>query len=141
LGDPGRQSRCCYGRHALAGKLQGAEDKAAEVPITKKLVLFGCCAAETMVHVEPQGSPNRVVKERRPFLLVLYDKNCVCKLQSIEEDKAQRNKRRAGDYMEFSAKGPLCEQYRLATGGLVARLDHKVKCTFFAAISMTVDTT
>jgi hypothetical protein len=94
-----------------------------------------------MVHVEPQGSPNRVVKERRPFLLVLYNKNCVCKLQSIEKDKAQRNKRSAGDYMEFSAKGPLCEQYRLATGGLVARLDHKVKCTFFAAFSMTVDAT
>ncbi len=79
MGDLGRQPRCCFGRHALAGKLQGAEDKEAEVLITKKLVLFGSCAAEIMVHVEPQGSPNRVVNERRPFLLVLYDKNCVCK--------------------------------------------------------------
>jgi hypothetical protein len=39
LGDLRRQPRC-YGSHAVAGKLQGAEEKEAEVLITKKEVLF-----------------------------------------------------------------------------------------------------
>jgi hypothetical protein len=43
--------------------------------------------------------------------------------------------------MEFSDKGPLCELYKLATGRLAAKLDHKVKCIFFAAMSTTVDAT
>jgi hypothetical protein len=91
--------------------------------------------------VKPQGSPNRIAKERRPFVLALHNKNCVCKLPSIKKDITQRNKGSAGDFMEFFAEGPLCEQYRLATGGFAARLDHQVKCTFFAAMSMTADAT
>ena len=74
-------------------------------------------------------------------MLVLHDKVCVCTLQSIKKVIAQSNKRSAGDYMEFSAKGSLGKQYRLATGGLAAKLDHKFKCTFFAVISMMVDAT
>ena len=123
VGDLRRQPRC-FGRHAVAGKLQGAEYEEAEVIITKKVSPLWSCAAE-IIHDKRKGSPNRNVKERRPFVLGLHNENCVCKFQSIKKDIAQGNKLSAGDYMEFSAKGPLCEQYRLATSGLTARLDHR----------------
>jgi hypothetical protein len=82
------------------------------------------------------------MKERRPIVLVLHDKNCVCKLPSIKKDIVERNKKRStGDYMGFSAKVPLYEQNRLATGGLAAILDQMVKCTLFATMSTTEDAT